>query len=62
MRIHRYLMGPMVCALVLVVGCGKSEKRAAAGDTAAAAAAGTHAAGTPEVAMRAFHGLALIHI
>jgi mono/diheme cytochrome c family protein len=54
MRIQRYLMGPMVCALVLVVGCGKSEKRAAAGDTAAAA--GTHAAGTPEVAMRTFHG------
>lgn len=54
MRFQRYRLGPMVCAVALVVGCSKSEKRSAAGDTAGAA--GTPVGGTTNVAMRAFHG------
>jgi mono/diheme cytochrome c family protein len=53
MRFQQYLMAPMVCALALAVGCGKSDKRAAAGDTTTAA---TRASGTTNVAMREFHG------
>ena len=59
MRFQRYLMGPMVCVLALAVGCGKSEKRAAAGDTsgtAATRASGTTNVASTNVAMREFHG------
>jgi mono/diheme cytochrome c family protein len=54
MRFQQYLMGPMVCALALVAGCGRSEKRAAAGDSAATAS--TPATVATNVAMRTFSG------
>ena len=60
MRFQRYLMAPMVCVLALAVGCGKSDKRAAARDTAGAA--GTRASGTTEVAMREFYHRALVAV
>jgi mono/diheme cytochrome c family protein len=54
MRFQRYLMSPMVCALALIAGCSKSDKRAAAGDSSGGGS--TRAAGTTNVAMREFHG------
>jgi mono/diheme cytochrome c family protein len=54
MRFQRYLMSPMVCAVALIAGCSKSDKRAAAGDSSGGAS--TQAAGATNVAMREFHG------